>query len=443
MFIYIHSKKGGSKRSGYGTNQHFKQVSEYITQREKTEEEEKCMETFEETDGEIDDRDMFIGFESKDQEQDYRFEYITRKEKTRLVSGLNCASDAENAYQDMMATKEMFQKTGGRQFFHFVFAIHPEDSKQTTPEAFHDISKEFIQIAKLKNYQVLMATHTDKPHLHTHYIINSVEMNTGKKLLFSMNELNYLLPKRANELCERYGFSHSMIDVNKEQYFKEKEAIKTNPEEFFKAKKAKQKAKKEQREAKKESYKTQAFRDISEVKSKATSREDFILQLQEKGYDVTWTDSRKNITYILPDGQKVRDRKFYPEDAFAKDSLLKAFEENQKQNQDMAKEEGTSEKFEKKIKAAEKAQKEVKVKVASPQTDSSESGKEQLWTKDRLKMLLQALRGGSPGTNDDDFWRKQGRFPFASESKRDRREYVVEQQKGKSLWYKEEEEQER
>ncbi len=144
MFIYIHSKKGGSKRSGYGTNQHFKQVSEYITQREKTEEEEKCMETFEETDGEIDDRDMFIGFESKDQEQDYRFEYITRKEKTRLVSGLNCASDAENAYQDMMATKEMFQKTGGRQFFHFVFAIHPEDSKQTTPEAFHDISKEFI-----------------------------------------------------------------------------------------------------------------------------------------------------------------------------------------------------------------------------------------------------------------------------------------------------------
>ena len=51
-------------------------------------------------------------------------DYVTKEEKTeeKLVSGLHC--EAETAKEEMQATKELWEKTGGRTYKHFVQSYH-------------------------------------------------------------------------------------------------------------------------------------------------------------------------------------------------------------------------------------------------------------------------------------------------------------------------------
>jgi hypothetical protein len=45
----------------------------------------------------------------------------------------------------------------------------------------------------------------------------------------------------------------------------------------------------------------------------AGDREEFLVLLRSEGYNATWTDGRKNITYTTPDGRKCRDSKLHIE----------------------------------------------------------------------------------------------------------------------------------
>ena len=62
-----------------------------------------------------------------------------------------------------------------------------------------------------------------------------------------------------------------------------------------------------------ESWKFELMRVIDECMRCAGSREEFLALLRSEGYDATWTDSRKNITYVTPDGRKCRDNKLHIE----------------------------------------------------------------------------------------------------------------------------------
>ena len=65
--------------------------------------------------------------------------------------------------------------------------------------------------------------------------------------------------------------------------------------------------------AKGESWKLELMRVIDECMHYAGSREEFLVLLRSEGYDATWTDSRKNITYTTPEGRKCRDSKLHIE----------------------------------------------------------------------------------------------------------------------------------
>ena len=65
--------------------------------------------------------------------------------------------------------------------------------------------------------------------------------------------------------------------------------------------------------AKGESWKFELMRVIDDCMRCAGSREEFLILLRSEGYDATWTDSRKNITYVTPDGRKCRDNKLHIE----------------------------------------------------------------------------------------------------------------------------------
>ena len=62
-------------------------------------------------------------------------DYVTKEEKTeeKLVSGLHC--EAETAKEEMQATKELWEKTGGRTYKHFVQIYHKDE--KITPEQAH------------------------------------------------------------------------------------------------------------------------------------------------------------------------------------------------------------------------------------------------------------------------------------------------------------------
>ena len=137
-------------------------------------------------------------------------DYITDKEKADLIYTKDCSEDFKKDFQD---TKEIWDKTEGRQYYHIVQSFEKED--YVSLEKAHEIGQKFIaDNEKFKDFQVVMSTHTDKNHIHNHIIINSVSMETGKK--FEFNPKDLLRAKElSNEICKEYGFME--LDLGKEK----------------------------------------------------------------------------------------------------------------------------------------------------------------------------------------------------------------------------------
>ena len=104
--------------------------------------------------------------------------YCKRDSKTihegkKLVSGVNCLP--ESAYREFMNTKLQYGKTEGRKFYHFTQSFHPDE--KLTPETAHEIALKFAQ-QMFPGFEVLVATHTDKAHIHSHFVVNSVSCDS-------------------------------------------------------------------------------------------------------------------------------------------------------------------------------------------------------------------------------------------------------------------------
>lgn len=71
-----------------------------------------------------------------------------------------------------------------------------------------------IELAKelYPNYQSVIATHTDRTHVHNHIVMNSIDMNTGKKLEDKLSDKEgslYSLRRKSNEIAQKHGYSIS------------------------------------------------------------------------------------------------------------------------------------------------------------------------------------------------------------------------------------------
>ena len=130
--------------------------------------------------------------------------YVQQEEKTtwedrRLVSGWNCT--AQSVCSEMQLTKERFHKADGRQYYHFVQSFAETDN--LTPQEAHAIALELVQ-REFPNFEVLVATHIDTDHLHSHLVVNSVSFQDGRKLHQSAADLQ--AHRIANdEICVAHG----------------------------------------------------------------------------------------------------------------------------------------------------------------------------------------------------------------------------------------------
>ena len=104
-------------------------------------------------------------------------DYICRDDKTegkKYVTALNCS--LPTAYQEFKNTREMYNKTDGVKYYHFVQS-HPSGYK-IGPSLAHKIAVEFAEKAFPGN-EVVVATHTDADHIHSHVVLNAVNAETG------------------------------------------------------------------------------------------------------------------------------------------------------------------------------------------------------------------------------------------------------------------------
>ena len=149
----------------------------------------------------------------------HAIDYVTKKEKTeeKLVSGLHC--EPETVKEEMQATKELWGKTDGRTYKHYVQSYH-EDEK-ITPEQAHKNAVELAEHTKAwKGHEVLIATHIDKGHIHTHFIVNSVNYENGHKLQWSKYDLKDLKERCNEQSREQAGEKACKIRDNKlEKYY--------------------------------------------------------------------------------------------------------------------------------------------------------------------------------------------------------------------------------
>ena len=217
--------------------------------------------------------------------------YTQQDEKTlwegrQLVTGWNCT--AQSALSEMQLTKERYRKTDGRQYYHFVQSFSEQDD--LTPQEVHAIGLELAQ-REFPDFEVLVATHIDTDHLHSHLIVNSVSFRNGKKLHQSTADLQ--AHRLANdEICA----AHSLEVLPPPQ--KQVKQKRMGTREYRSA-------------AKGESWKFRLMNAIDQCMRYVETREDFISLMEGEGYQVRWTEGRKNITYSTPEGRKCRDDRLH------------------------------------------------------------------------------------------------------------------------------------
>lgn len=223
--------------------------------------------------------------------------YTKREDKVKwegrpLVTGINCRPDT--AYEDFLRTKQIYHKEGGVLFYHMVQSF-PKGADVDPKEA-HAAAVELA--GYFKDYEVLVCTHTDREHIHSHFIINSVNFETGKKLHMADQQIQELR-QRNDIVCEQFR----LPVFEPQQEWKNVPKRKPKPMTIGEYHVA----------AKGQSWKFRLMATIDECMEYAKTRDEFITLMRSEGYDVKWTDTRKYITYTTPDGDRCRDNKLHEE----------------------------------------------------------------------------------------------------------------------------------
>ena len=125
---------------------------------------------------------------------------IDKNEKTMYVTGVNC--NKETAYEEMTSVQNRFDKCTGNIAYH---AYQSFKTGEVSPELAHKIGIELAE--KMWNeHQVIVATHFNTGTYHNHFVVNSVNMFTGKK--FNCNKgAYYHFRELSDELCREYGLT--------------------------------------------------------------------------------------------------------------------------------------------------------------------------------------------------------------------------------------------
>ena len=216
--------------------------------------------------------------------------YAMQEKKTTwegapLVSGINC--QPQSVYDDFLNTKLLYHKDGGVMFYHMVQSFPKGEA--VDPWQAHEAARRLAEY--FGGCEVLVCTHVDREHIHSHCVINSVNFETGKKLHMAKEQLQELM-RRNDAICQEMGLS--VFEPTAQQ------ARGMSGAEYHTALKG-------------QSWKLRLMNTIDECMKYAADKDAFVSLMASEGYAVRWESTRKYITYTTPDGMRCRDNKLHEE----------------------------------------------------------------------------------------------------------------------------------
>ena len=227
--------------------------------------------------------------------------YVMQEKKTAwdgvpLVSGINC--QPQSVYDDFLNTKLLYHKDGGTMFYHMVQSF-PKGAA-VDPRQAHEAARRLAEY--FDGCEVLVCTHVDREHVHSHCVINSVNFETGKKLHMAKEQIQELM-RRNDAICQELGLP--IFEPTAQQ------TRGMSGAEYHTALKG-------------HSWKLRLMNTIDECMKYAADRDAFVSLMESEGYTVRWESGRKYITYTTPDGMKCRDNKLH-EEKYCKEAVEHEF----------------------------------------------------------------------------------------------------------------------
>ena len=227
--------------------------------------------------------------------------YVMQEKKTAwegapLISGINC--QPQSVYDDFLNTKLLYHKDGGVMFYHMVQSF-PKGAA-VDPRQAHEAARRLAEY--FDGCEVLVCTHVDREHIHSHCVINSVNFETGKKLHMAKEQLQELM-RRNDEICLEMGLP--VFEPTAQQ------TRGMSGAEYHTALKG-------------QSWKLRLMNAIDECMKYAADKDAFVSLMASEGYQVRWESTRKYITYTTSDGLKCRDSKLH-EEKYCKEAMEREF----------------------------------------------------------------------------------------------------------------------
>ncbi len=245
-------------------------------------------------------------------------DYIFQDKKTEQILKQGVGCNPETAYKEFLLTKHIHDKAEDgkrRMVIHFTQSFKPGE---VTPQEAQQIATELLRHSMFRGFQVAYATHVDREHIHTHFVINACNQESGTQWHISSKQLE-ALKTYSDELCK----AHELTVIQK--------GIKQQHMTYGEHKANENGA----------SWKMETKMAVDNVMKLAISREDFIHKMNELGYHVNWSDERKYITFSFEaaDGttKRIRNNKLRPEGRYTKDALEKRFNSNAQYQEQRAK----------------------------------------------------------------------------------------------------------
>lgn len=152
--------------------------------------------------------------EDEEKTVDEVIDYVNNDNKTnekKYVTCINC--DSFDPCKSMMNTKKFFNDHKQIMAFHGYQSFEPGE---VSGEVAHEIGVKLVEELYGNRFEVVVATHVDKNHIHNHFLLNSTSFVDGKRFCNTKKDYQ-MLREISDKLCLEYGLS---IIKNPKKYTK-------------------------------------------------------------------------------------------------------------------------------------------------------------------------------------------------------------------------------
>ncbi len=212
---------------------------------------------------------------------------LENKTTEELRAGKDC--NPMRAYDDFILTKSLFKKLpkdeedlSRRMCIHFIQSFKPGEVDAKLAKK---IADEIVKYDIFNEFSVVYGVHTDKEHIHTHFIVNTTSNINGTAYQQSKEQMKRI-KDYSDMLCRKFNLS--VIEEAEQEH--------KNSQEYRALERG-------------VSWKKGIFDACKEAKKNSNNAEEYIDFLREKGIKVIWQESRKDISYINSDGKKINSDK--------------------------------------------------------------------------------------------------------------------------------------